>query len=165
MLAGCVRSSSPYAHRFLSRALRACAALAALAALALVSGCIVTETMDIGQPRMRAGSQKITRGVTTTEELIATMGVPFAVSQGQEEGVEVFLYVDLRKRQKTLMIPPLLPLYALTRVSEKKRAMLVILKDRRVVEYLILSIEDIAKKKEFGFGDQDTRLLLELFGN
>ncbi len=134
-----------------------------LAALVL-SGCVVTETWDIGSPRLRTGSRDLARGRTTVEELLDQMGIPFAIGQGEEEGVQAYLYVDLRKRQKSILIPPVIPVYAQTRVTEKKRAMMVILKDRRVVEYLVLSIEDVAKQKQYGFGDEDARLLFALLG-
>ena len=129
-----------------------------------LSGCFVTETLDIGQPRLRSSSFELARGRTTAEELVAKLGIPFAVSQGEEEGVEVYLYVHLHKRQRTLMFPPVIPVYTLTRVKEKQRAMLVILKDRRVVEYMLLSIEDIAKKREYGFGEQDVQILMAILG-
>ena len=101
-------------------------ALVLSVAVLFLSGCVVTETWDIGNSRMRTGSQDLARGRTTVEELLDLMGIPFAIGQGEEEGVEAYLYIDLRKRQKSLMIPPILPIYARTRVTEKKRAMMVI---------------------------------------
>lgn len=101
---------------------------------ALCAGCVVTQTTDIGQPWIRVNSASLKPGVTTAEQVVALMGLPFKIVQGDTADSEVYFYINVRRREKTFLIPPILPIYTLTRLSERKGVVLVVLKKRIVTQ-------------------------------